>query len=136
MTWRPPAAAFVSTNNLQDLPATVLIFVFSCGCHQVPSTSSVHLVLCTVPEPLPSHQAMNDPACAVDAGDTAWMALSFLLVFLMLPGLILFESGLLRAKNSVSIAAQVSRRLLDYQMHMPDLIESHFGSFISVFPGI
>jgi Amt family ammonium transporter len=50
---------------------------------------------------------MSDPACAVDPGDTAWMALAFLLVLLMLPGLILFESGLLRAKNSVSVAAQV-----------------------------
>jgi Amt family ammonium transporter len=46
-------------------------------------------------------------ACDVDPGDTAWIVMSFLLVFLMFPGLILFEAGLLRAKNTISVAIQI-----------------------------
>jgi hypothetical protein len=50
--------------------------------------------------------------CAVDPGDTTWMLISFVLVLFMLPALVLFEAGLLRSKNSVSIAAQVVACLL------------------------
>ena len=52
-----------------------------------------------------------DPAAAVpvpDKGDTAWMMLSTLLVILMIiPGLALFYGGLVRAKNMLSVLAQV-----------------------------
>jgi Amt family ammonium transporter len=50
--------------------------------------------------------------CAVDPGDTTWMLISFALVLFMLPALVLFEAGLLRSKNSVSVAAQVVACLL------------------------
>ena len=39
-------------------------------------------------------------------GDTAWMLTSTMLVLLMVPALGLFEAGLLRAKNSVSVLMQ------------------------------
>ena len=47
------------------------------------------------------------PTCAVDAGDTTWVLISTILVLNMMPALALFESGLLRSKNSLSIASQV-----------------------------
>lgn len=45
--------------------------------------------------------------CLLDTGDEAWMILSFVLVLFMFPALVLFQAGLLRAKHSLSIVAQV-----------------------------
>jgi len=45
---------------------------------------------------------------SIDSGDTAWMLVSTVLVFLMLlPGLALFYGGLVRAKNLLSVMSQV-----------------------------
>lgn len=41
-----------------------------------------------------------------DTGDTAWLSLSTVLVLSMMPGLALFESGLLRVQNTVSVLTQ------------------------------
>ena len=50
----------------------------------------------------------DDPVPVPDKGDTAWMMLSTLLVILMIiPGLALFYGGLVRAKNMLSVLAQV-----------------------------
>lgn len=43
----------------------------------------------------------------IDTGDTAWMLVAGSLVLLMIPALGLFESGLLRKKNAVSIFMQI-----------------------------
>ena len=43
----------------------------------------------------------------IDTGDTAWMLIAGCLVLLMIPALGLFESGLLRKKNAVSIFMQI-----------------------------
>jgi len=43
----------------------------------------------------------------IDTGDTAWMLVAGCLVLLMIPALGLFESGLLRKKNVVSIFMQI-----------------------------
>ena len=43
----------------------------------------------------------------IDSGDTAWMLVAGSLVLLMIPALGLFESGLLRKKNTVSIFMQI-----------------------------
>ena len=43
----------------------------------------------------------------IDTGDTAWMLIAGCLVLLMIPALGLFESGLLRKKNVVSIFMQI-----------------------------
>lgn len=43
----------------------------------------------------------------LDTGDTTWMILAGSLVFLMIPALALFEAGLLRKKNAVSIFMQI-----------------------------
>ncbi len=43
----------------------------------------------------------------IDTGDTAWMLIAGSLVLLMIPALGLFESGLLRKKNAVSIFMQI-----------------------------
>jgi Amt family ammonium transporter len=43
---------------------------------------------------------------AFNGANTAWMLISTVLVMLMtMPGIILFYSGMLRAKNALSIAA-------------------------------
>ena len=42
----------------------------------------------------------------IDLGDTTWMLISTMSVLLMVPALGLFEAGLLRAKNSVSVLMQ------------------------------
>lgn len=53
-------------------------------------------------------QAAVAAAPTPDKGDTAWMMVSTLLVILMvLPGLALFYGGLVRAKNMLSVLAQV-----------------------------
>lgn len=44
---------------------------------------------------------------AIDTGDTAWMLVAGSLVLLMIPALGLFEAGLLRKKNTVSIFMQI-----------------------------
>lgn len=44
---------------------------------------------------------------AIDTGDTAWMLVAGSLVLLMIPALGLFEAGLLRKKNVVSIFMQI-----------------------------
>ncbi|MFB5614894.1 MAG: ammonia channel protein, partial [Candidatus Nitrosomaritimum yanchengensis] len=43
----------------------------------------------------------------IDTGDTAWMLVAGSLVLLMIPALGLFESGLLRKKNAVSVFMQI-----------------------------
>jgi Amt family ammonium transporter len=43
----------------------------------------------------------------LDTGDTTWIILAGGLVFLMIPALALFESGLLRKKNAVSVFMQI-----------------------------
>ncbi len=43
----------------------------------------------------------------IDSGDTSWMLIASSLVLLMIPALGLFESGLLRRKNTVSIFMQI-----------------------------
>ena len=58
---------------------------------------------------LPITSAMvnvNEP-CPLDDGDTTWMLLSTLLVLTMMPALAIFEAGLLRAKNTMSIITQI-----------------------------
>jgi Amt family ammonium transporter len=49
----------------------------------------------------------GDGGSCVDGADTAWVLVSFVLVLVMYPGLALFEAGLLRAKNTLSIMMQV-----------------------------
>ncbi len=44
----------------------------------------------------------NAFADELSSGDTAWIMLSSALVLLMLPGLALFYSGMVRAKNTLS----------------------------------
>jgi Amt family ammonium transporter len=43
----------------------------------------------------------------IDSGDTAWMLMASSLVLLMIPALGMFEAGLLRKKNTVSIFMQI-----------------------------
>ncbi|MFB5645271.1 MAG: ammonium transporter [Nitrosopumilaceae archaeon] len=43
----------------------------------------------------------------LDTGDTTWIILAGSLVFLMIPALALFEAGLLRRKNAVSVFMQI-----------------------------
>ncbi len=43
----------------------------------------------------------------LDTGDTTWIILAGALVFMMIPALALFEAGLLRRKNAVSVFMQV-----------------------------
>ena len=43
----------------------------------------------------------------IDTGDTAWMLVAGSLVLLMIPALGMFESGLLRKKNTVSVFMQI-----------------------------
>jgi len=43
----------------------------------------------------------------LDTGDTTWIILAGVLVFLMIPALALFEAGLLRKKNAVSVFMQI-----------------------------
>jgi len=45
--------------------------------------------------------------CAADSGNTAWVLMSTILVLGMMPALAFFESGLLRAKNTLSILTQI-----------------------------
>ncbi len=43
----------------------------------------------------------------LDTGDTTWIILAGALVFMMIPALALFEAGLLRKKNAVSVFMQI-----------------------------
>ena len=53
-------------------------------------------------------QAAQAAPLVADKGDTAWMLVSTVLVFLMiLPGLALFYGGLVRSKNMLSVLSQV-----------------------------
>ena len=50
----------------------------------------------------------DDAPAKIDAGDTAWMMTSSLLVlFMTMPGLALFYGGLVRTKNMLSVLMQV-----------------------------
>ena len=52
--------------------------------------------------------AITAPEATVDKADTAWMMVSAVLVLLMIiPGLALFYSGLVRTKNALSVLMQV-----------------------------
>jgi Amt family ammonium transporter len=50
---------------------------------------------------------LYDYGLPIDKGDTAWMLVASSLVLLMIPSLGLFEAGLLRKKNTVSIFMQI-----------------------------
>jgi Amt family ammonium transporter len=52
-------------------------------------------------------QKLDSIIIMIDTGDTAWMLIAGCLVLLMIPALGLFESGLLRKKNTVSIFMQI-----------------------------
>ena len=52
-------------------------------------------------------QKLDFDIIMIDTGDTAWMLIAGCLVLLMIPALGLFESGLLRKKNTVSIFMQI-----------------------------
>ncbi|HSO44591.1 MAG TPA: ammonia channel protein, partial [Rhodoferax sp.] len=61
-------------------------------------------------EAAPAEAALTEEAAAPvpDKGDTAWMMLSTRLVILMIiPGVALFDGGLVRAKNMLSVLTQV-----------------------------
>jgi len=45
--------------------------------------------------------------CHLDPGDTAWISICVVLVMGMIPSLALFEAGMLRAKNALSIFLQI-----------------------------
>jgi ammonium transporter, Amt family len=51
--------------------------------------------------------SLEDAADCVDAGDTAWVLISAVLILGMMPALAFFESGLLRRKNTLSIITEV-----------------------------
>src|SRR6476619_7061149 len=53
------------------------------------------------------HMCSYDNDLAIDTGDTEWMLIASSLVLLMIPSLGLFEAGLLRKKNTVSIFMQI-----------------------------
>ena len=53
------------------------------------------------PAPVPGALDCSHP------GDTAWITVATVLVFLMIPGLALFEGGMLPAKTAPAIFAQV-----------------------------
>ena len=55
---------------------------------------------------------MSDPSSTVDPGDTTWMLTSSALVLTMSPALAMFEAGLLRSKNTLSIFTQVFTGLI------------------------
>lgn len=54
-----------------------------------------------------TNTSITNATCVYSSGDTAWVLTSTILVLAMKPGLALFEIGLLRSKNSVSVMAQV-----------------------------
>ncbi|MET3927284.1 ammonium transporter [Devosia sp. 2618] len=57
---------------------------------------------------VPAAEAVPEAVATIDAGDTAWMLVSTLLVILMtIPGVALFYGGLVRSKNILSVVTQV-----------------------------
>ena len=59
-------------------------------------------------ESVPAVAEAASEVAKIDTGDTAWMLTSTMLVILMIiPGLALFYGGLVRAKNMLSVLAQV-----------------------------
>ena len=74
-----------------------------CVVGAVTAAAVVVHAMVTLQSPASGHVGA-DPA--IDTGDTAWMMVSTMAVLLMIPGLGLFEAGLLRAKNSVSVLMQ------------------------------
>ncbi|KAJ1919601.1 ammonium transporter [Mycoemilia scoparia] len=52
---------------------------------------------------LGKRQTSTDPIPGLDTGDTAWVLASTALVFIMIPGLGYFYSGMVRSKNAVSL---------------------------------
>lgn len=54
------------------------------------------------------HGPLGNVSDCADPGDTAWISLSTILVLTMMPALALFEAGLLRSQNTVSVLTQVS----------------------------
>lgn len=105
--------AFGQTPFKRHVPSSV--------CHPVPRRQS----LCTLPLLfvqlqfwliffeftavifIMSSTSSSSSPCQLDTGDSTWMMLSFILVSFMFPALVLFQAGLLRAKHSLSIVAQV-----------------------------
>ena len=65
-------------------------------------------VLAAVAGAAPAFGAPATPAAAsLDGANTAWMLVSTVLVLLMtMPGIMLFYSGMLRTRNTLSIMAQ------------------------------
>ena len=61
----------------------------------------------TEPTPAPEQTVAAAVSAGFNSADTAWMLTATVLVLLMtLPGIVLFYSGLMRAKNALSLAAQ------------------------------
>ena len=54
-------------------------------------------------------------AC-IDSGDTAWMLLSTMFVFLQIPATGILQAGMIRKKNSLSILMQVMSGLSIWKM--------------------
>jgi len=48
----------------------------------------------------------------INPGDTAWVLLSFILVLGMMPALAMFEAGMLRSKNTLSLITQILSGLI------------------------
>jgi ammonium transporter, Amt family len=73
---------------------------------------------------------LYDYDLAIDTGDTAWMLIASSLVLLMIPSLGLFEAGLLRKKNTVSIFMQIF-----FGMALLSVMWFTFGFSLSFAPG-
>jgi Amt family ammonium transporter len=71
-----------------------------------------------------------DYELAIDTGDTAWMLIASSLVLLMIPSLGLFEAGLLRKKNTVSIFMQIF-----FGMALLSVMWFTFGFSLAFSPG-
>eukprot|EP00049_Salpingoeca_infusionum_P011348 m.196271 g.196271 ORF g.196271 m.196271 type:complete len:540 (-) comp14906_c0_seq1:363-1982(-) len=56
---------------------------------------------------IPGSQDGPTPDPCINIGDTAWVVTATFLVLGMIPGLALFEAGLLRSKNTISVLTQV-----------------------------
>lgn len=82
-------------HDFSGLAHSLLLFTSSSILDQLAGAVRVHLKM-TIP----------DGPCDYNYGDVTWMLTSSVLVLGMIPGLALFEAGLLRLKNSVSIMTQ------------------------------
>lgn len=63
----------------------------------------------------PDSSALDINEC-VNAGDTAWVLLSSVLILGMMPALAFFEAGLLRRKNTLSIITEIFVGLASMQV--------------------